>query len=104
MSSTQSSSVPQPLLTCWLRSGGLMTIWQDRLEAGASSYLLADLSAAQLIADPSPGTAPGTPAPPAVWLKVQSGSSVTLVPAYAADAWKILDVIYSYRPDLRGAL
>jgi uncharacterized Tic20 family protein len=81
-----------------------MTIWPDRIETGAGSYPLADLSAAQLIADPNPGVAPGAPAPPAVWLKVQSGSSVTLVPAYSADAWKILDVIYSYRPDLRSAL
>jgi uncharacterized Tic20 family protein len=81
-----------------------MTIWLDRVETGSGSYPLADLSAAQLIADPNPATAPGVPAPPAVWLQLQGGTSVTLVPAYAADAWKILDVIYTYRSDLRNTL
>jgi len=104
MSSAQPSSAPRPLFTCWLRSGGMMTIWQDRVETGLTSYPLVDLSVAKLIADPSLTASPGVSAPPAVWLQLQSGASATLVPAYPADAWKILDVIYSYRPDLRTTL
>ena len=104
MSSAHASSASQPLLTCWLRSGGMMTIWLDRVETGSAAYPLADLSAAKLIADPAPATAARVPAPAAVWLQLRSGATVTLVPAYAADAWKILDVIYVYRPDLRSTL
>src|SRR5262249_48990495 len=104
MSSAHTSSVPQPLLTCWLRTGGMMTVWPDRVEAGLGTYPLAELSAAKLIADPIPSPSPGVPAPPAVWLQMRTGTSVTLSPAYSNDAWRILDAVYNLRPDLRTTL
>src|SRR5215469_16911906 len=49
-----------PLYTCWLSSGGILSIRPDRFEVGPESYLVADLTSATLTANPSVSPTPGT--------------------------------------------
>jgi uncharacterized Tic20 family protein len=108
MSTAYSQSASSPLYSCWLRSGGLLNVWPDRVEAGSAVYQITDLTQARLVADPSfPPPAPGAysaPPPAAVSLHVSSSQTVVLPPVRSGDAWPVLEAIYSVRPDLRVTL
>jgi uncharacterized Tic20 family protein len=108
MSTAYSQSASSPLYSCWLRTGGLLNVWPDRVEAGSAVYRVADLIRATLVADPSsPPPAPGSYSPPppaAVSLQVSSSQTVVLPPVRSGDAWAVLEAIYSLRPDLRITL
>jgi uncharacterized Tic20 family protein len=108
MSTPYSQSASSPLYSCWLRTGGLLNVWPDRVEAGPAGYRIADLTQARLVADPSfPPPAPGSYSPPppaAVSLQVSSGLTVVLAPVRSGDAWPVLEAIYSLHPDLRVTL
>src|SRR5215469_9913972 len=108
MSTAYSQSSSSPLYSCWLRGGGQLSVWPDRVEAGSAIYRIADLARATLIADPAyppppPGSYQSYP-PAAVSLQVSSGPTAVLPPARSGDAWPALEAIYSLRPDLRVTL
>ncbi len=107
MSNAYPGAASQPLYSSWLRTGGLLTVWTDRLQAGSTVYPLADIVGAALVADPAAPPTPGSSAAAAVYLRLKSGQSVipiTLSPAVSADSWRILEAIYALRVDLRTTL
>ncbi len=59
---------------------------------------------ATLIANPSISAAPGTFTGAAVYLELRSGKSLTLVPTNYTDSWRVLEALYTVRPELRTTL
>jgi uncharacterized Tic20 family protein len=87
-----------------LSSGGILSVRPDHVEVGPDSYPVADLTSATLVANPSMSPAPGTFTGAAVYLVLQSGKTLTLVPTNYADSWRVLETLYTLRPELRTTL
>jgi hypothetical protein len=87
-----------------LRTGEVMSLSPEGMMIGARRHDLATLRAAALITAPTPTPAPGAAPAPAIWLQLQDGSDLTLIPTQPYDAWRMLEAIYVLRPDLRRPL
>jgi uncharacterized Tic20 family protein len=85
-----------PTLTIALRGGDSLALWPDRLSVAGTSYPLAQIAWAGLVADPA-----GMQPAPAVGLRMRDGATPIFVPADPPDAWRLLDALFMWRPDLR---
>ena len=104
MSNAYPGAPSGPLYSCWLSSGGILAVRPDRIEAGPESYPVADLAGATLTANPAISPTPGTFTGAAVHLVLRSGTTLTLVPTNYTDSWRVLEALYTLRPDLRTTL
>jgi uncharacterized Tic20 family protein len=93
-----------PLYSCWLSSGGILSVRSDRVEVGPDSYPVADLTSARLVANPAISPTPGMFTGAAVYLGLRSGKTLTLVPTNHSDSWRVLETLYTLRPELRTTL
>ena len=100
MSNAYPGASAGPLYSCWLSSGGMLSVRPDRIEVGQDSYPVMDLMSATLIANPSILAAPGTFTGAAVYLGLRSGKSLALVPTNYTDSWRALEALYAVRPEL----
>jgi len=87
-----------------LSSGGILSIWPDHFQVGQDNYPVADLTNASLIANPNIPPAPGAFTGAAVYIGLGSGRTLTLIPSNHVDSWRVLETIYSLRPELRTTL
>jgi uncharacterized Tic20 family protein len=92
------------MYTCWLSSGGILSVWPDHFQSGQDNYPVADLTSATLIANPNIPPAPGAFTGAAVYLSLRSGKTLTLIPSNYADSWRVLETLYTLRPELRTTL
>ncbi len=104
MSNAYPGASAVPVYSCWLSSGGLLSVRPDRIEVGQDSYPVIDLVSATLIANPTISAAPGTFSGAAVYLGLRSGKGLTLIPTNYTDSWRVLEALYAVRPDLRTTL
>src|SRR5262249_10155559 len=96
-------TTPQPL-SILLRSGEAMSLLPDGLVIGARRYSLDDLMEATMVADPFLPPVPGATTPPAISLRLRDGNTVIAGPSQPYDTWRMLEAIYTRRPDLRTPL
>jgi len=85
-----------PTLTITLRGGDSLALWPDRLSIAGTSYPLAQIVWAGFVADPA-----GMQPAPAVGLRMREGVTPVFVPADPPDAWRLLEALFRWRPDLR---
>jgi uncharacterized Tic20 family protein len=89
-----------PLFSIALR-GGTAEVWLDRVRDAAGVYPLAQLAGALLVADPAAPPLPNGMPTPAVQLRLADRRAPVFTPANPQDAYRLLDVIFARRPDLR---
>jgi len=92
------------LVTAALRSGAVLSVWPDRLESAGISYPLADIAWAALVNDPAPAAPQGMPPAPAVAWRMADGRYVSATPTDPPQTWRILEALFTQRPDLRMPL
>jgi uncharacterized protein len=92
-----------PLVSVALRNGEDLTLWPDRVATATSVFPLAHVIGVVLVADPLAPLLPNGLPVPAVQLRLASGQAPVFTPADPPDAYRLLDVIYTRRPDLRWA-
>jgi uncharacterized Tic20 family protein len=87
-----------------LSNSGILSIWPDHFQVEQESYPVADLTSATLIANPNIPPAPGTFTGAAVHIGLVNGKTLTLIPSNYADSWRVLQTIYTVRPELTTTL
>jgi uncharacterized Tic20 family protein len=92
-----------PLVSVALRNGDDLTLWPDRVATATSVFPLAHVIGVVLVADPLAPLLPNGLPVPAVQLRLASGQAPVFTPADPPDAYRLLDSIYTRRPDLRWA-
>ncbi len=90
-----------PLLSVALRAGGTVAMFADRVSDVAGTYPLGQIGAALLVADPTVPPLPNGMPAPAVLLRMADGRAPVFAPTNPHDADRLLDAIFSQRPDLR---
>jgi uncharacterized protein len=90
-----------PLLSVALRAGGTAEVFADRVRDAAGAYPLGQIAGALLVADPTAPPLPNGMPSPAVQLRMADGRAPVFAPANPHDADRLLDAIFSLRPDLR---
>jgi uncharacterized Tic20 family protein len=96
-------TTPQPL-SILLRSGEAMSLLPDGLIIGVRRYSLDDLIEATMVADPFLPSVSGATVPPAISLRLRDANTVIAGPSQPYDTWRMLEAIYTRRPDLRRPL
>jgi len=87
-----------------LRNGANCTFSSEQIIVGHESYSVAALASAGLVADATIPTPPGMAPIPGVALATTDGRTIGFTPIAPGDCWRLLEAIYSARPELRAPL
>lgn len=85
-----------------LRGTGTLSISSDRLVSAGVTYLVADIAWAGLVNDPE-APAGAQPLPALAW-RMTNDLYASATPAHPEEAWKVLEELFKFRPDLRTPL
>jgi uncharacterized Tic20 family protein len=83
-----------------LLRGGVCELRADAVSIGSKVYRTTEIGRARLVTDPTILVPPNAPPWPAVELTLRDGRRVTLTPADPLDAWRLLEVLFTYAPVL----